>query len=201
MALVIIGVGVLAFVDAQTAFMNNNAWSSQAATGAYLANEIREFSRHFPKHDKQSGGIWVETGGGGTVLRGWGREAGETSLDLVDDLDDLDGLVFGATGNTPGPVDATGQVVTQIGLDALVKLDSTNQEVSLEGWSQSVMVEKVDPFNWTLPRPGTYEIPASGSYKGMLVNDFPLRVTVIVNYQGPYDTMPTEITRVVWIVP
>ena len=201
MALVIIGVGVLAFVDAQTAFQNNNGWSSQAATGAYLANEIREYSRHFPKHDKTSGGIWVEDGAGGKVLKGWGPESSETSLDLYDDCDDLDGKVFGSTGTMPGPIDAAGNVITQIGLDAEIKKDSDNKAVALQGWTQTVTVEKVDPFNWSLPRPGTYEIAANGSYKGLKVNDFPLRMTVTVSYQGVYDTSAQEVTRLVWIVP
>ena len=50
LALVIIGVGVLAFVDAQTSFIRSNNWSSQAATGMLLANEIRELTRTLPRH-------------------------------------------------------------------------------------------------------------------------------------------------------
>ena len=37
MATVIIGVGVLALVEAQTAFLKSNTWTSQAATATYLA--------------------------------------------------------------------------------------------------------------------------------------------------------------------
>ena len=55
MAMVIIGVGVLAFVDAQKAFITNNNWSSHAATGAYLANEVRELARRLPRHDPVTG--------------------------------------------------------------------------------------------------------------------------------------------------
>ena len=42
---------ILAMVDAQKSFTFANNWSSHAATAGYLANEIREFCRHFPRHD------------------------------------------------------------------------------------------------------------------------------------------------------
>ena len=51
LATVIIGVGVLALVDSQAAFLASNAWSTQTATANYLANEIREMTRRLPKHD------------------------------------------------------------------------------------------------------------------------------------------------------
>ena len=41
LALVIIAVGVLALIEAQTAFIKTNDWSSHAATANYLANEVR----------------------------------------------------------------------------------------------------------------------------------------------------------------
>jgi len=60
MALVIIGVGVLAFVEAQNAFIKNNTWSSQAATATLLAGEIRERTRRLPRHDPVTG-LYIET--------------------------------------------------------------------------------------------------------------------------------------------
>src|SRR5438105_7251029 len=89
MALVIIGVGVLAFVDAQASFTKSNNWSSQAATGMLLANEVREFSRRLPRHDPVTGLI-LTGNGASVVVQGWGRDAGEVTVDDIDDLDDLD---------------------------------------------------------------------------------------------------------------
>src|SRR6185295_13822857 len=94
MALIIIGVGVLAFVDAQTSFARSNNWSSQAATGYLLANEVREFSRHLKRHDPVTGLVIVGSGASQTLV-GWGREGGELTVDDIDDLDDLDGVTFG----------------------------------------------------------------------------------------------------------
>ena len=58
---------------------------------------------------------------------------------------------------------------------------------AMPGWAQRVIVSNVDPFDIgiTLPN-GTSEM---------------LRVEVIVEYQGPIDLEPTEITRLIWIQP
>jgi hypothetical protein len=40
-----------------------------------------------------------------------------------------------------------------------------------------------------------------GSFAGLGVNQFPLRVTVTVSYQGPDDSTPVDISKVTWIVP
>ena len=45
LATLIVGIGVLAMVDAQTAFIVSNQWSSHAASATFLANEIRELTR------------------------------------------------------------------------------------------------------------------------------------------------------------
>ncbi|MCX5688993.1 MAG: hypothetical protein NTV94_04265, partial [Planctomycetota bacterium] len=102
LALVIIGVGVLAFVDAQAAFVKSNNWSSQAATGMLLANEIRELTRSLPRHDPVTSISLQGTGINARVI-GWGRESGEVTIDDIDDLDDLDGMSFGAGGTIDGP--------------------------------------------------------------------------------------------------
>ena len=57
----------------------------------------------------------------------------------------------------------------------------------MEGWSQRVFVENIDPFEVT-------RTVADGA------SDL-LRVRVIVEYQGPTDDAPREITRVTWIAP
>lgn len=201
MALVILGVGVLAFVEAQQAFIKSNTWSSQAATGTLLANEVRELMRRLPRHDPVTG-LWLESSGGnGAVLRGWGRESGEVNLSDFDDCDDFDGVRFGADGDFPGPINAFGEVIPEIDLDGNVLLDAEGNPVPMRGWIQSVIVEKVDPADFGLVRSNSYFVAPSGNDPGRPVDRFPLRVTVVVEYRGPYDAQPQEITRVVWIVP
>lgn len=200
LALIIIGVGVLAFVDAQQGFTRNNSWSSQAATATLLANEVRELTRHCSRHDPVTS-IWIEAGSGAPTVRGWGPEAGETTADSFDDLDDFDGRVFGATGDMDGPVNAFGEIIPGVDPDGNPIKDEDDNIVPLAGWTQKVKVEKVDPFDWTLVRANAYQQAASGSFAGRMVEKFPLRVTVTVYYQGPLDTQPAEITRLVWVVP
>jgi hypothetical protein len=57
----------------------------------------------------------------------------------------------------------------------------------MEGWSQRVFVENVDPYNLTT---------VVGDGDSTMV-----RVRVIVEYQGVGDDEPREITRVSWIAP
>jgi prepilin-type N-terminal cleavage/methylation domain-containing protein len=199
LALVIIGVGVLAFVDAQTSFIRSNNWSSQAATGMLLANEIRELTRNLPRHDPVTGLSLQGSGQNATVV-GWGRESGEVSIDDLDDLDDFDGLTFGAGGSFNGPIDASGQVITEIGPDGREALNSQGTAISLQGWSQVVSVEKLDPYNFATVRSRGYEQAATASLPYIAVDRFPLRMTVSVRYQGPLDSKPQEITKVTWIV-
>lgn len=199
MALVIIGVGVLAFVEAQKSFMQNNNWSSQAATGSYLANEVREYVRGLPRHDPVTG---LYLGGeSGTTLFGWGMEDGEAGAVDIDDIDDLDGVVFGAGGTFQGPINAFGEVVPAITIDGVEIQRQDGTPESLDGWTQTVHVEKVDPLNFGTVRGNAYFQPPAPNFAGRSVDQFPLRVTVIVRYQGPLDAEPTEISRTVWIVP
>ena len=55
LATVIIGVGVLALIQAQATFVTTNEWSTQNATATYLCNELREGIRSMPRHDPVSG--------------------------------------------------------------------------------------------------------------------------------------------------
>jgi hypothetical protein len=198
MALIIIGVGVLAFVDAQASFTRSNNWSSQAATGYLLANEVREFSRRLKRHDPVTGLVLVGNGAS-QVLQGWGREANELTVDDLDDLDDLDGVTFGQGGTFPGPIDAFGHVVPQIAPDGTIEMNGPNP-VSMQGWSQLVTVQKVDVYNYNTVRDHNYQQVATPQLPFIPVDQFPLRVTVTVSYQEPTSTQATEVTRLTWVV-
>jgi len=198
MALVIIGVGVLAFVDAQSAFTRSNNWSSQSATAMLLANEVRELSRRLPRHDSVTG-LTIAQAGGVSTLRGWGSEGGEITVSDIDDLDDLDGVRFGLGGVFVGPIDAFGNTIPQIAMDGAVISDE-GEPVPLEGWTQRVIVEKVDPYNFNTVRADAYEQAATGSLPFIRVDKFPLRVTVVVEFQGSGESQASEVTRVTWVV-
>lgn len=200
MAMVIIGVGILAFVDAHGAFMRSNNWSSQAATGMLLANEVRELTRHMTRHDPVTG-LTLQGSGVSAILTGWGREDGELAVDDLDDLDDLDGLVFGAGGNFVGPIDGFGGIVPAIDLQGNLVLDNEQNLVALQGWRQLVTVEKVDPYNFGQVRSDAYEQAASGQLPRIPVDSFPIRVTVVVDFTQPGETQAEEITRLTWIIP
>lgn len=196
MALVIIGVGVIAMVDAQQAFIRSNAWSSQIATATFLANEIREMTRFLPRHDPVNG---LELGGGGVI--GWGPETGELGANDYDDLDDFDGVQFGDGGDLGGPINAFGEVITDINLDGSPMLDANGDPVPMRGWSQIVFVEKIDPFNTGTSLADDWTDPPLGSFVGREVDQFPLRVTVVVSYRPIGAATADEVTRVSWIVP
>lgn len=199
MALVIIGVGILAFVDAQSAFTTSNNWSSQAATGMLLANEIREMTRRLPRHDPVTG-VYLEGTAPNAVLRGWGRETGEVTPQDLDDLDDLDGVTFGTGGTFSGPIDAFGAVIPETDQSGVVRMDN-GQPVPMVGWKQIVTVEKVDPFNFSTVRADAYAQAATAQLPNMGVDQFPLRVTVVVQYTAPGTVETQEITRMTWVVP
>lgn len=207
MATIIIGVGVLAILEAQQSFHKSNAWSSQAASATLLANEIREMTRRLPRHDPVTG-LALNTGGGTAVLEGWGPETGEVLVGDLDDLDDFDGLSLAwdgtaglNDGDLPGPVDAFGLVIPEVDYSGNVVLSPEGEPLPLQGWTQRVSVEKVNPFNFAeVVADGYFEVP-SGEFAGRGVDGYPLRVTVVVEYQGPFDAEAIEITRVQWIVP
>lgn len=199
MALVIIGVGILAYVDAQSAFTQGNTWSSHAGTGMLLANEIREMVRRLPRHDAVTG-LFFEGSGEGAVLRGWGLENGEIVASDIDDIDDLDGAVFGLAGTFPGPIDAFGNAIPAIDHEGNIVSDEDGER-TLEGWTQRVTVSKVDPYNFNTTRDDDYVQEASSQLPAIGVAGFPLKVTVVVQYQSLSDVEPQEVTRVTWIVP
>jgi prepilin-type N-terminal cleavage/methylation domain-containing protein len=192
LAMIIISVGIIAFVDAQSAFYTSNNWSSQSATGMFLANEIREMTRKLPRHDPVTGLTLVS---GAAV--GWGRESGETTPADIDDIDDLDGAKFSNSGGTfVGPVDATRTIIPEIDLSGGVP----DASIALKGWTQSITVEKVDPYNFSQVRAANYVQAATAVNAAIPIDGFPLRVTVVVSFKGVNDLLDREITRVSWVV-
>jgi prepilin-type N-terminal cleavage/methylation domain-containing protein len=196
MTMVILGVGVLAFVEAQQSFITSNAWSSQAATATFLANEIREMTRKLPRHDPVTG-LYLN----GTTLVGWGRETGETTPADLDDIDDFDGLVFGAAGNMPGPINLFGEVIPEVDQQGNVMTDEGGSPIAMRGWTQTVTVRKINPVDPSAAVTTNTFVAATGSNPGRPVDRYPLKVTVVVSYQGAMDAAAREVTRVSWIVP
>lgn len=161
LATVIIGVGVLALVAAQQAFHQQNYWSTHASIALRLANEIREMTLNLPQHDPVTGA---------TI---WGPEASEIILTDFDDIDDFDGagggLEFSAAFDN-GPINARREIIS-----------------NMPGWSQTVRVYNVDPFDLT-----TTVADATSNL---------MMVEVTVHYQGPTDPDPVEMTVVRWLTP
>jgi len=212
MATVIIGVGVLAMVDAQSAFIVSNQWSSHAASATFLANEIRELTRNLPKHDPVTGLTLIDDGEGNMVIAGWGTDGGEVTVDDFDDIDDFDGLTFSFIGtpglddnDLPGPINAFGEVIPALSIEGneLGSTDnsSTFSGEAMNGWYQTISVEKINPFDTSVVRANSFfELP-NGSFPGRDVDEYPLRVSVFVFYQGVNDVTANLVTTVTWIVP
>lgn len=208
MATIIIGVGVLAMVDAQSSFISSNLWSNHAASATFLANEIRELTRSMPKHDPVHG-LYIDEDT--NALVGWGPDAGETTVDDFDDIDDFDGISFRDTGTAglddgdlPGPINAFGEVIPEITVGGS-ELGSTTNSLftgqAMTGWTQRVIVEKIEPFDTSESLTDAFFEEPNGSFPGRAVDEYPLRVTVQVLYQGTNDIEATIVTEVVWVVP
>jgi len=208
MATIIIGVGVLAMVDAQSSFISSNLWSNHAASATFLANEIRELTRSMPKHDPVHG-LYIDEDT--NALVGWGPDSGETTVDDFDDIDDFDGISFRDTGTAglddgdlPGPINAFGEVIPEITVGGS-ELGSTTNSLftgqAMTGWTQRVIVEKIEPFDTSETLSDAFFEEPNGSFPGRAVDEYPLRVTVQVLYQGTNDIEATIVTEVVWVVP
>lgn len=194
MSMIIIGVGVLAMVDAQRAFVQSNLWSSHAASGAFLAEEIREFARNLPRHDPVVG---LDPDNN----YAFGMETGETTVDDIDDLDDLDGLRFGYNGNVEGPINALGELIPEIDLQGNVMFDQNGDEEAMAGWAQEVTVEKIEPFDTSITRGDAYFRDSdTGGLPPLAVDAFPLRVTVVVTFTTNLGE-EIEMARLSWIAP
>ncbi len=205
MAVIIIGVGVLAMVDAQQAFVRANLWSSHAASATFLANEIREYTRLLPKHDPVESLVISGGAPGPATLYGWGPNTGEVDVSDFDDLDDFDGISFSFIGNPdhtdgdlPGPIDAFGNVIPEINIAGDELDDGNGADLAMQGWTQSVIVEKVEPFDTATVVPDWEDRTTSS---GPAAHEFPVRVSVEVYYQGINDIEAQLITTVSWVVP
>lgn len=206
LTLMIVTVGVASVFDAYSSFTTTNTWSTQAATGTFLASEIRELTRGLPRHDPVTG-LEIDTNG---ALSGWGIEPGELGALDFDDLDDFDGVVFAFDGapldpllvpvggpRLPGPIDGAGDPITDF---ALVGVD-TDGNATPFGWVQVVEVEKVRPFDYTTAvTDATRVLPGLG-VPGREVDEYPIRVTVTVLYRDRRANQAQRIAEVSWVVP
>jgi hypothetical protein len=170
LATIIVGVGVVAMVSAQAAFHKKNAWSTHASIAMALGNEIREMTWNLPQRDPVTGDAF------------WGPEDNELSFDDYDDLDDFDGdgggLIFAAAlGN--GPINARREIIP-----------------NMDGWSQTVRVFNVDPFDITVDPDRTDDslLPADGTTAVMMVE-------VVIEFQAVNEPTPQRMTRVSWVAP
>ena len=211
MATVIIGIGVLSMVDAQSAFIVSNQWSSHAASATFLANEIRELTRGLPKHDPVNGLSLIDDGSGSMVVAGWGPDSGEVVVGDFDDIDDFDGMTFSYIGtpglddnDLPGPINSFGEVIPNLTHEGDEQGSTSNGDFSgeaMRGWFQTVIVEKTHPFDTSMALDdGFFEIE-NGAFGGREVHQYPLRVSVQVFYQGVNDVEASLVTTVSWIVP
>ncbi len=208
LATIIVGVGVLALVQSQQSFIKANAWSTHSATATYLANEIREMTRRMPRHDPVTG-LYMQSVSGTPTLTGWGPEPGETTVADFDDIDDFDGVTFAFNGtdglddgDLPGPIDAFGEIIPQINNDGSAAIDAQGVPLPLQGWSQTVVVQKVLPTNYSTVVEHDATLAADGSgFRGLAVDQFPLRVSVTVSFRGVYDSVAQPVATVTWIVP
>lgn len=209
LAMTITLVGVLAVLQAQRAFLFNNLWSTNAASAAYLAGEIREMTRALPRHDRFSGGLYFTTQGDPTSLAGFGPEPNETEIEDFDDLDDFDGLVLGDATQLPdgfevrtrfpGPIGADRAILEATDWNAQeITVESSGEEIAqpMQGWTQLIEVDLVDPFDYSLPASLNTYNPAVRT-----INEYPLRVTVTILYQNQWSTNAPAFTRVSWVVP
>jgi type II secretory pathway pseudopilin PulG len=119
-AIAVIGISVVAVVGSQQAWHIQAVASEELATGMRLATEIRELSLLLPANDPITGSTT------------WGTEAGEILPFDIDDLDDLDMVIFSESLGT-GPIDATGTTI-----------------VGMNGWEQQITVHCVNPFDITV---------------------------------------------------
>jgi len=217
LATIIIAVGVLALMEAHQTFLRTNAWSTHTSSATLLANELREMTRSFARHDEFSGGIYFVDPDAHTDFRGWGPEVDELIPGDFDDVDDLDGVVFGdaAESDLPGPIavvdgtpmrfagplSAFAEIVPEIDWSGALVTDEDGEPLPLDGWTQYVEVQKVDPLDYTTIRPDDYYEPETATEPELEVDQFPLLVTVHTLYQGPFDTSARVIARHRWVVP
>lgn len=214
LATVIIGVGVLAVVEAQQAFLQRNSWSTSASTAAYLAGEVREMAEILPRHDRFTGGVYFTDPVNLAGFTGWGLEAGETATADLDDLDDLDGAVFGnatsfpagftMTARYPGPINSLRETIPEVLWDGSVELFTAPGEtepspVPMREWTQIVTVRKVDPYNITTELANNAQL-MQGATILRAVDRYPLRVTVTAISQSDPSAPAVAVATTSWVV-
>ncbi|MBL0926866.1 MAG: prepilin-type N-terminal cleavage/methylation domain-containing protein [Phycisphaerales bacterium] len=210
LALTIISVGVLAVMGAQRQFTYQNLWSTHASTAAYLANEVREFTRALPRIDTSRTGLYLSSPNDPNSLVGWGPDASVQSLADVRSIVQLDGVVLGSATVLPdgfpmarrfrGPVNASGEVINEVDWDGNVRTVAVPggdaAAVPMEGWTQIIRVQKVDPADLTRVVPNGESVPGVRA-----VDQYPFRVTVTILYQGVWEQQAPAVTTVSWVVP
>lgn len=215
LAVIIVGVGIVAIVYAQRHFLYQNLWSTHAATATYLANEVRELMRGLPRHDPETDGLYFTNPDDLTTLTGWGPETNELDPRDFNDVDDFSNAVFGTATDLPqwlidegftryaGPIDALGDVIPQVDWDGSVPLIEVNGQqvpMPMTGWTQIVRVQKVEPndFNTPVVRHAR-ELGSTGEIVRS-VNQYPLLVTVTILYEGIFEDSAPPVTSVSWVV-
>jgi hypothetical protein len=129
---VIIGVGCLAMLQLLAAGTRANGESGELTTAMNLAGNIRECLTH------HNGPLQTVAFSDADDPDNWGPEVGETTVNTYDDLDDFDGLTFSP------PIDARR---ASMGSD-------------YNGWSQSIVVESINPDDLKMVIPHLTHPPA-----------------------------------------
>ncbi len=215
LAVTIIGVGVVAIVYAQRHFLYQNMWSSHAGSATYLGNEIRERMRGLPRHDRFSGGLYFTDEDDPDSLTGWGPEEGEEDPADFDDVDDFANAVFGDAVNLPewledegytryaGPIDAFALLVPHTNWDgslATIEVEGEVVTLGMQGWTQAVRVQKVDPADFSTVIDLNTQSEGVGGEVLRRVDDYPLLVTVTLLYEGVDQDHAPALTEVSWVV-
>lgn len=215
LAMVIVGVGIVAIVYAQRHFLYQNLWSTHAASATYLANEVREVMRGLPRHDPETDGLYFTNPDDPSTLEGWGPESSELDPRDFNDVDDFSNAVFGAATDLPqwlidegftryaGPIDAFGDVIPQVDWDGTVPLIEVNEQqvpMPMDGWTQIVRVQKVMANDYSTPVARNTRVLDIDGEIVRAVNQYPLLVTVIVLYEGIYEESAPPVTSISWVV-
>lgn len=168
---VIVGTGVLAIVAAQQAYHMKNQWAQRSSLGLMLCNEIRELMLTLPLRDPLIGTADLSRDKSGLSLNDY-NDVLDFAGPLTNFKADPGGRAFDA------PINALRQTIS-------------NDDGSLDGWSQHVLIEAVEPGYVSVASPSPW-----------LLNDETklVRVTVWAAYEGPYDDESMEVARLTWIM-
>ncbi|HCT44264.1 MAG TPA: hypothetical protein DF699_03550, partial [Phycisphaerales bacterium] len=107
-------------------------------------------------------------------------------------------------GDLPGPINSFGEVIPALshtGEEQGSTANGTFEGDAMFGWFQTIIVEKVNPFDTSEVFDEAYFEEPNGSFPGREVDEYPLRVSVQVFYQGVNDIEADLVTTVTWIVP